>query len=61
MRAPASWVFVAMLCGMATLVIWIALGLNSLLHEVFPGLIVSTVIYLASSERSRGKPTALAK
>lgn len=58
--APASWVFVAMLCGMATLVIWIALGLNSLLHEVFPGLIVSTVIYLASSERSRGKPAALA-
>lgn len=58
--APASWVFVAMLCGMATLVIWIALGLNSLLHEVFPGLIVSTVIYLASSERSRGKPATLA-
>lgn len=58
--APASWIFVAMLCGMATLVIWIALGLNSLLHEVFPGLIVSTVIYLASSERSRGKPAALA-
>ena len=58
--APASWIFVAMLCGMATLVIWIALGLNSLLHEVFPGLIVSTVIYVASSERSRGKPAALA-
>ena len=60
MRAPASWVFVAMLCGMATLVIWIALGLNSLLHEVFPGLIVSTVVYLSSSERSKGKPAALA-
>ena len=58
--APASWVFVAMLCGMATLVIWIALGLNSLLHEVFPGLIVSTVVYLSSSERSKGKPAALA-
>ena len=58
--APASWVFAAMLCGMATLVIWIALGLNSLLHEVFPGLIVSTVVYLSSSERSRGKPAALA-
>jgi hypothetical protein len=35
---------------MATLLIWIALGLGSLLHEVFPGLIVSTAIYLVFSE-----------
>jgi SSS family transporter len=48
--APASRVFVAMLSGMATLIVWIALGLNSLLHEVFPGLLVSTAIYLAFSE-----------
>lgn len=49
--APASRVFVAMLCGMATLIAWIALGLSSLLHEVFPGLIISTAIYLAFSAR----------
>lgn len=49
--APASRVCVAMLCGMATLIMWIVLGLSSVLHEVFPGLIVSTVIYLASSVR----------
>lgn len=53
--APASHVFVAMLCGMATLIVWIALGLNSLLHEVFPGLIISTAIYLAFSERVDGE------
>ena len=49
--APASRVFVAMLLGIATLIAWIALGLSSLLHEVFPGLIVSTAIYLAFSKR----------
>ena len=48
--APASRVFLAMLCGMATLLVWIALGLSSLLHEVFPGLIVSTALYLVFSE-----------
>lgn len=49
--APASRVCAAMLCGMTTLIMWIALGLSSVLHEVFPGLAVSTVIYLASSVR----------
>lgn len=49
--APASRVCAAMLCGMTTLIMWIALGLSSVLHEVFPGLVVSTVIYLASSVR----------
>ncbi|MDB4792882.1 hypothetical protein OAG91_01505, partial [bacterium] len=53
--APASLVFVAMLCGIATLIAWIALGLSSLLHEVFPGLIVSIATYLASSKRVEDK------
>ena len=54
--APASRVFVAMLFGIATLIAWIALGLSSLLHEVFPGLVVSTAIYLAFSERVDDRP-----
>ena len=54
--APASRVFVAMLFGIATLIAWIALGLSSLLHEVFPGLVVSTAIYLAFSERVDDQP-----
>ena len=54
--APASRVFVAMLFGIATLIAWIALGLNSLLHEVFPGLVVSTAMYLAFSKRVDNQP-----
>ena len=54
--APASRVFVAMLFGIATLIAWIALGLSSLLHEVFPGLVVSTAIYLAFSKRVDDQP-----
>ena len=54
--APASRVFVAMLFGIATLIAWIALGLSNLLHEVFPGLVVSTAIYLAFSKRVGDQP-----
>lgn len=54
--ASASRVFVAMLFGIATLIAWIALGLSSLLHEVFPGLVVSTAIYLAFSKRVDDQP-----
>ena len=31
-------------------------GLNSLLHEVFPGLVVSTAMYLAFSKRVDNQP-----
>ena len=45
-----------MLLGIATLIIWIALGLSDLLHEVFPALLVSSVIYLVSSHRVHDDP-----
>ena len=41
----------AMLSGMALLVIWIALGLNSAIHEVFPALLLSALIYYSGSSK----------
>ena len=54
--ASAARVFTSMLLGIATLIIWIALGLSDLLHEVFPALLVSSVIYLVSSHRVHDDP-----
>jgi hypothetical protein len=42
--------------GIATLIIWIFLGLSDVLHEVFPALLVSSVIYLISSHRVHDVP-----
>ncbi len=41
----------AMLSGMALLVIWIAFGLNSAIHEVFPALLLSALIYYSGSSK----------
>jgi Na+/pantothenate symporter len=54
--ASAARVFTSMLLGIATLIIWIFLGLSDVLHEVFPALLVSSVIYLISSHRVHDVP-----
>jgi Na+/pantothenate symporter len=43
--ASAQTTLVSMILGMSTLILWIALGLNATLHEVFPALLVSASVY----------------
>ncbi len=43
--ASAQTTLVSMILGMSTLILWIALGLNVTLHEVFPALLVSASVY----------------
>jgi Na+/pantothenate symporter len=35
----------SMLCGVSTLLLWIYLGLRATLHEVFPALLMSILVY----------------
>ena len=43
--ASAQTTLVSMILGMSTLILWITLGLSTLLHEVFPALLVSASVY----------------
>jgi SSS family transporter len=49
--ASAKTTLVSMILGMSTLILWITLGLNALLHEVFPALIVSASVYWLQSTK----------
>ena len=45
-----------MAAGVTTLLIWLGLGFNAMLHEVFPALVASILVYivcaLACSQRA---------
>jgi SSS family transporter len=43
--ASARTTLMSMILGMSTLILWITLGLSSLLHEVFPALLMSASVY----------------
>ena len=43
--ASAQTTLVSMILGMSILILWITLGLSTLLHEVFPALLVSASVY----------------
>lgn len=43
--ASARTTLMSMILGMSTLILWITLGLSSLLHEVFPALLMSASFY----------------
>ena len=43
--ASARTTLISMILGMSTLILWITLGLSSLLHEVFPALLMSASVY----------------
>ena len=43
--ASAQTTLVSMILGMSALILWITLGLSTLLHEVFPALLVSASVY----------------
>ena len=47
--ASARVVLTSMILGMSVLVIWISLGLSTLIHEVFPALLVSALVYWTRS------------
>ena len=49
--ASAKTTLVSMILGMSTLILWITLGLSALLHEVFPGLLVSASVYWLQSSK----------
>ena len=49
--ASAKTTLVSMILGMSTLILWMTLGLNALLHEVFPALIVSASVYWLQSTK----------
>jgi Na+/pantothenate symporter len=44
-KGSAVGVLASMAAGAATLVVWIGTGMSSVLHEVFPALAVSLVVY----------------
>ena len=44
-RGTAMGVLASMVSGVAVLLLWLALGYNRVLHEVFPALAVSVVVY----------------
>lgn len=43
--ASARTTLMSMILGMSKLILWITLGLSSLLHEVFPALLMSASVY----------------
>ena len=45
-RGSATAVLASMVVGTATLLIWLVLGYNALMHEVFPALAASIVVYV---------------
>ena len=47
--ASARVVLTSMILGISVLVIWISLGLSTLIHEVFPALLVSALVYWTRS------------
>jgi SSS family transporter len=47
--ASAKVVLASMILGISVLVIWISLGLSTLVHEVFPALLVSALVYWTRS------------
>ena len=48
-RGNGTSVVASMITGLLTLLIWIATDLNDIVHEIFPGLFVSLVVYVAVS------------
>ena len=49
--ASAQTTLVSMILGMSTLIQWITLGLSTLLHEVFPALLVSASVYWSQARK----------
>ena len=49
--ASARTTLMSMILGMSTLILWITLGLSSLLHEVFPALLMSASVYWFQSSK----------
>jgi Na+/proline symporter len=50
-RGSSTAVLASMAAGIATLLIWLMLGYNTLLHEVFPALAASIVVYVGCALR----------
>ena len=50
-RGSPTAVLASMAAGIATLLIWLMLGYNTLLHEVFPALAASIVVYVGCALR----------
>jgi len=48
-RGHPAAVLGSMMAGLTALVVWLGTGMNSLLHEVFAGLFVSTGVFVAMS------------
>ena len=53
-KGHAEAVLGSMVAGTAMLLLWLALQLNSLLHEVFPALALSLLTYVALSQQRGG-------
>ena len=52
-KGSAGAVLASMAAGVVTLLAWLALGFNLLIHEVFPALGISTIVYLCLANLSR--------
>ena len=48
-RGNGISVVASMITGLLTLLIWIATDMNDIVHEIFPGLLVSLLVYVAVS------------
>lgn len=57
-RGSAAAVLTSMLSGTVVLLLWMTSGLNGMLHEVFPALLVSCVSYYAVSLSGRPSPVS---
>ncbi|MEM1435171.1 MAG: sodium:solute symporter family protein [Pseudomonadota bacterium] len=55
-RGDARTVVLTMSVGIAVLLLWLLLGFNKLLHEVFPALAASTLTYCLAAARTGASP-----
>jgi Na+/pantothenate symporter len=51
-KGSATAVLAAMIVGVVVLLIWLGLGYNNVLHEVFPALAVSVAVYVGVARAS---------
>lgn len=55
LHPPPGWIVGSMLAGSSVLVVWLASGLRSFVHEVFPALLVSALVFIAAGLMERKK------
>ena len=60
-RGSATAVLSSVIVGVLTLLIWMVTGLSSMLHEVFPALAASLLVYVAVAKQTANVPNVFLK